>query len=189
MDGNTATTTSDASTEERATKGEVAAATVTRNKETDSCDEWWSDLLLQAPKVTNANNHRRVVQFVFDNDSSTGGFHRLLLHAAVQYHGLVAVSKTASLQVDGNDEVSSEQVCRLLLVMGGRRPSAEDETDVPPTEYPRLLEHITALNSCNSSSGPNHNTIVTSSGTSRSHSPEKPKKHALATTTAATVQG
>ena len=81
-----------------------------------------------------------VLQFCFDNDSSTGGFHRLLLHAVAPYHGLVAVSKTASLRVvaphHGNDE--SERTCRLLLVMG-RRPlaTAEPGTDVLTTTSQR----------------------------------------------------
>ena len=74
---------------------------------------WWKGLLLQSPTVSkNKNNHTNTmdddsseeggtvhvkgnytVQFLFDADSSTGGFHRLLLQAICQFHGLNTVSR------------------------------------------------------------------------------------------------
>ena len=54
--------------------------------------DWWNDLLGQAPEQTTTNN-KRVVEFYFPVDSSQGGFHRLLLHAVAQFHGLHVVSR------------------------------------------------------------------------------------------------
>ena len=62
--------------------------------------QWWSTLLTQAPTVLSTVSRREQdvathvrVQFLFDAASPTGGFHRLLLHAVCQYHGLTAVSQ------------------------------------------------------------------------------------------------
>lgn len=56
---------------------------------------WWNDLLVKAPKKTNNtnNNDKMAVEFYFPVDSSQGGFHRLLLHAVAQFHGLHVVSR------------------------------------------------------------------------------------------------
>jgi hypothetical protein len=48
---------------------------------------WWHDLLVNAPELAQVND-KRVVEFRFPVDSSQGGFHRLLLHAVAQFHGL-----------------------------------------------------------------------------------------------------
>lgn len=49
---------------------------------------WWNGLLLKAPQPQDGN-----VEFHFPIDSSQGGFHRLLLHAVAQFHGLTVVSR------------------------------------------------------------------------------------------------
>jgi hypothetical protein len=74
---------------------------------------WWKGLLLQSPTVSkNKNSHTKTidddscadgsavlvkgyyqVRFFFDADSPTGGFHRLLLQAICQFHGLNTVSR------------------------------------------------------------------------------------------------
>ena len=64
-------------------------------KSTLLTDCWWSDLLLEYPTI----NHRRdscrsTAQFFFHPTLPTGGFHRLLLHAVCQFHGLNVVSRT-----------------------------------------------------------------------------------------------
>lgn len=57
-------------------------------------DDWWNELLVKAPEqTTNHNNDKVVVEFYFPVDSSQGGFHRLLLHAVAQFHGLNVVSR------------------------------------------------------------------------------------------------
>eukprot|EP00977_Amphora_coffeiformis_P014339 scaffold3973_cov161-Amphora_coffeaeformis.AAC.8 len=77
--------------------------------------QWWSNLLTQVPTVTTTTTRRDneqlvvSVQFLFDAASPTGGFHRLLLHAVCQYHGLTAVSQMT--QVGGRSN-------RALLVSG-----------------------------------------------------------------------
>lgn len=53
---------------------------------------WWHDLLLKAPQHS-IHKDLMVVEFYFSIDSSQGGFHRLLLHAVAQFHGLSAVSR------------------------------------------------------------------------------------------------
>eukprot|EP00980_Cylindrotheca_fusiformis_P004660 scaffold991_cov128-Cylindrotheca_fusiformis.AAC.32 len=56
-------------------------------------------LLVEPPTVSttkSAVGDLLVTRFLFDKDSSTGGFHRLLLHALVQFHGLAATSSTTS---------------------------------------------------------------------------------------------
>ena len=54
---------------------------------------WWSTLLVESPAVNHGGDKLRVL-FTFPGESSTGGFHRLLLHAVAQFHGLKALSKT-----------------------------------------------------------------------------------------------
>jgi hypothetical protein len=68
----------------------------------------WSDLLLAAPTVElaeNSDSGHVVAHFYFDPDSPTGGFHRLLLHACAQFHGLEAWSRTSNITI--NDKTSN----------------------------------------------------------------------------------
>lgn len=53
---------------------------------------WWSTLWRQRPTVTHHADGQRTLQFLFDATSDQGGYHRLLLHALCQFHGLAAVS-------------------------------------------------------------------------------------------------
>eukprot|EP00536_Pseudo-nitzschia_multiseries_P007598 jgi/Psemu1/305052/fgenesh1_kg.180_\ len=92
---------------------------VYHNGEEDrSSREEWQEFLLDAPTVTTSPRHReqdseeaedegedatnnragarRTTTFLFDADSSTGGFHRLLLHGVCQFHCLNATSSTMS---------------------------------------------------------------------------------------------
>lgn len=58
-------------------------------------DGWWIDLLLECPTLTHRkDSNRSTVQFFFHPTLPTGGFHRLLLHAVCQFHGLNVVSRT-----------------------------------------------------------------------------------------------
>jgi hypothetical protein len=58
-------------------------------------DGWWRDLLLECPTLTHRkDSNRSTVQFFFHPTLPTGGFHRLLLHAVCQFHGLNVVSRT-----------------------------------------------------------------------------------------------
>jgi hypothetical protein len=60
-------------------------------------ENWWNGILLEPPTITRhtskedrqdgAKRHY-TIQFLFDAESSTGGFHRLLLQAIAQFHGL-----------------------------------------------------------------------------------------------------
>lgn len=71
--------------------------------------QWWSTLLTEQPTVTERRDGRLTATFLFDAASGSGGFHRLLLHAICQYHGLQAVCKM--MDVDGRSN-------RVLLVTG-----------------------------------------------------------------------
>jgi hypothetical protein len=88
--------------------------------------DWSSDLLLEPPTITRRKDLRHVAQFFFDAESSTGGFHRLLLHAVCQFHGLHAVSKMVDI------EINDKSRARALTVTG---TIAEDKH--------RLLNHAT----------------------------------------------
>ena len=68
--------------------------------------------LLEQPTVTKDTTGQTTVRFYFDSESSTGGFHRLLLHAVCQFHGLNAVS--TSVEFNGNSR------SRLLSASGVR---------------------------------------------------------------------
>jgi hypothetical protein len=76
------------------------------NNDSDECA--WRDLLLAAPTVElaeNSDSGHVVAHFYFDPDSPTGGFHRLLLHACAQFHGLEAWSRMSNVTI--NDKTSN----------------------------------------------------------------------------------
>ena len=76
-------------------------------------DNWWDGILLEQPTITRRKDGKLVTtQFYFDPSNATGGFHRLLLHAVSQFHGLSAVSRMAQISI--GDHKSS----RALSVMG-----------------------------------------------------------------------
>ena len=58
--------------------------------------EWWKDLLIREPEISFHSDSRLIINFHFDAANSTGGFHRILLHAIAQFHGLIAVSKMSN---------------------------------------------------------------------------------------------
>ena len=92
-------------------------------KKDERSPEEWQEFLLNPPTVTTTPHHsknqhksqlqhndneeqgmmhcpeRRIIKFLFDADSSTGGFHRLLLHGVCQFHCMRATSST--IEVDG----------------------------------------------------------------------------------------
>lgn len=74
-----------------------------------SLDADVSASLLEPPTVTRKKSGKTVARFYFDSESSAGGFHRLLLHAVSQFHGLQAVSKTVEM---------GATTARLLTVAG-----------------------------------------------------------------------
>jgi len=93
---------------------------------------WWKDLLLQSPTVdTNNETGGYRAQFHFHPTSPTGGFHRLLLQAVCQFHGLHTVSRMVYDVVQM--ESGSRSKARALIVTGARM-----------TEEPRfrLLQHL-----------------------------------------------
>jgi len=65
--------------------------------------------LLEAPKVNKKKSGQTTAHFYFDADSSSAGFHRLLLHAVCQFHGLHAMSTTVDL---------NKKPARQLVVTG-----------------------------------------------------------------------
>lgn len=104
------------------------------------------DTLIEAPTITKLTTGQTLVRFYFDSTSSRGGFHRLLLHAVCQFHGLHAVSisvdlnqnsKSRLLTVTGND-LSSPNV-RLVVL------AAEIHEANPVAEVFQLASQINAL--------------------------------------------
>lgn len=77
--------------------------------------EWdWNDLLLEAPTISERKDRSRVTaKFYFDPESSTAGFHRLLLNAVCQFHSLHTVPKVADIVIDG-------RTCARELTVHGR---------------------------------------------------------------------
>jgi hypothetical protein len=83
------------------------------------------DLLLESPTVTSCRPGNTdesaassvTATFLFDADSSTGGFHRLLLHGVCQYHGLTAVSSTRTV---------NSKKARVLTASGILKGSQDD---------------------------------------------------------------
>jgi hypothetical protein len=76
------------------------------------------DLLLEPPLVFPHSDGLYNYKFYFHAESPTGGFHRLLLHAICQFHGLHVTSKTADVQI------GDETRARLLNVTGAIDPTA-----------------------------------------------------------------
>lgn len=63
-------------------------------------DNWWEDILLEQPTITKRRDGKLMTaQFYFDPVNATGGFHRLLLHALSQFHGLTVVSRMAQISI------------------------------------------------------------------------------------------
>lgn len=73
----------------------VSTGTHNNEKEEEE-EETWKDLLVESPSVSRLPNGKLMASFLFDKDSSTGGFHRLLLHSLVQFHGLLGTSATTN---------------------------------------------------------------------------------------------
>jgi len=76
--------------------------------------DWWNqdELLLERPTVTARKDGKFTAQFYFDPQNSTGGFHRLLLHAVCQFHGLLALSRVVQIKI------GAHQQSRALMVTG-----------------------------------------------------------------------
>jgi hypothetical protein len=86
----------------------------------------WEGVLLERPSVSHQEGVTHVT-FLFDGESTSGGFHRILVHAVSQFHCLKV--KTFS-----QAESPSEQSARGLSVKGGMRGGNH-----------RLLDYLTTL--------------------------------------------
>ena len=62
----------------------------------DSSTQILKELLVQTPFVTRKAGNQITVRFVFDDAEKKGAFHRLLLHAVCQFHGLTIASSTTA---------------------------------------------------------------------------------------------
>lgn len=59
-------------------------------------NNWWVGLLEKEPWVRSTQEEKSVsVEFRFNSSSTSGGFHRLILHAVAQFHGLEAKATSA----------------------------------------------------------------------------------------------
>jgi hypothetical protein len=113
--------------------------------------------LLEPPTVTRRRTGHTIVRFYFSATSTSGGFHRLMLHAVAQFHGLHAVSTTIEF------ETKVEKQARLLTVMGslsgaefclvdyandglsGSVDHAERASKPSTSEVPKLSDSLNAL--------------------------------------------
>lgn len=89
----------------------------------DNCTEdEWKEFLVEPPIVYGRSSssepqhqtHKISVKFLFDEQSSTGGFHRLLLHGLCQYHCLRASSST--MQISSGSNINKK--ARVLIATG-----------------------------------------------------------------------
>jgi hypothetical protein len=103
-------------------------------KEQETLDnDWWNNLLLECPTITHRkDNNRCTAQFFFHATLPTGGFHRLLLHAVCQFHGLKVVSRMETNFVIENQVATA----RALVVTGNL-----DDTSIDK----HLLHHLGEL--------------------------------------------
>mmetsp|Transcript_5976 Transcript_5976/g.14806 ORF Transcript_5976/g.14806 Transcript_5976/m.14806 type:complete len:535 (-) Transcript_5976:2855-4459(-) len=88
--------------------GLLEPPTVTENPNSDSItgkddDSQHEDVFKRKNPLT------LVTRFRFDADSSTGSFHRLLLNAVCQFHGLKTVPSTMKVTIQDDEESSSGQ--------------------------------------------------------------------------------
>ena len=90
--------------------------------------DWWKDLLLEPPTISREDPGTATAKFYFDAESSTGGFHRLLLHALAQFHGLKAASRVTKVVMENGTRTQA----RALTVCGSI-------TGAKPL---RLLDHL-----------------------------------------------
>jgi len=118
------------------------------HKEDSSFAAIIEDVLLKPPIVTRAKSKNEndenttiitTVQMFFDGESPTGGFHRLLVHAAAQFHGLNSKSNLVDgIQIEEKDGSSGinnrghRNRARVLTVTG---------KSVMGKEY-KVLDHI-----------------------------------------------
>ena len=90
----------------------------------DNCTEdEWKEFLVEPPIVYGRSSsssepqhktHKISVKFLFDEQSSTGGFHRLLLHGLCQYHCLRASSST--MRISSGSNINKK--ARVLIATG-----------------------------------------------------------------------
>jgi hypothetical protein len=111
--------------------------------------QWWTTLLYEAPEITSTSSDTKTIQFLFDGQSATGGFHRLLLHAVCQYHGLVAVSqsidKHRALVVSGSHSAPDTLLAQLI----------DDADQLPLLEEPwTLIEEDNDEDTANANEAP-----------------------------------
>lgn len=92
----------------------------------------WQEFLLEPPTATShrgrggdvsvgsgGSSHPWSTRFLFDADSATGGFHRLLLRGVCQFHGLRAASSTMDVMVG-----TETKKARVLAATGSLSRSA-----------------------------------------------------------------
>ncbi|KAL7562893.1 hypothetical protein ACA910_000266 [Epithemia clementina (nom. ined.)] len=99
---------------------------------------WWHGILLEQPTITKRRVEKLMTaQFYFDPTNATGGFHRLLLHAVSQFHGLTAVSRMAQISIGEHKESRALSVTgsptletkfQLLDILSEEDKGAEVET-------------------------------------------------------------
>lgn len=92
----------------------------------------WDDVLLEKPRVMkteDSENPSTTVTFLFDGSTSSGGFHRLLVHSVCQFHGLKAITSSIDAKAQG------EKQARVLSVTAG---------NMLGREY-RLLDYLAEL--------------------------------------------
>ena len=108
-----------------------------KDKSTLPNDGWWKDLLLECPTLTHRKDSQRPsAQFFFHPTLPTGGFHRLLLHAVCQFHGLNVSSRTEeNYECIWSNGVTTNGT-RVLTATGQVHDTSSKSSTI------RLLQHI-----------------------------------------------
>ncbi|GKZ00074.1 hypothetical protein MPSEU_000960800 [Mayamaea pseudoterrestris] len=79
-------------------------------------DDRLADLLLAPPSVHELESSRYRCQFLFHAELPSGGFHRLLLQAICQFHGLQVVSKTMDVRIGSESQAIALTVTGLIAL-------------------------------------------------------------------------
>ena len=95
--------------------------------------EDWNEFLLGSPIVTErrcsmknkdqdedstCNPRRLIIKFLFDAESATGGFHRLLLHGICQFYCLSATSSSTRINMPTKKDGNVAKKARVLTATG-----------------------------------------------------------------------
>ena len=76
-----------------------------------------SALLTSPTQIRSSVTGKKRLQYVFDSESPTGAYHRLLVHAVCKFHGLHSLSSDTKVMI-GDEKKQTKDVARVLTISG-----------------------------------------------------------------------